>query len=139
MLDRIGFNSVTENKGGTFTFARLMYLDAQSDPILIHTSNLPIFEEGYFVARETLITIPTYLWEWDYVSQRIDALIKFISPGTDLLGIWWDHENNVWELARTLHFTDEEKAREYARAYEQREIWDIENNWAITAYEDISA
>ena len=136
MLDEIGFRSLIENKGATYTFAQLLHIDAPSVPLLVHTSNIPTFDDGYFVSCTTLMLYVDDAFTLDKLSGDIyDAWEKgFLNPNTECVGVWKDSRIktfDAWELSAVRHFTDITEAIEFAVRNEEFSMWDIKNDREI--------
>ena len=55
----------------------------------------------------------------------------------DLFGVWEDSDGKLW-IDNTHYFTDLDSALEFARAHNQRAIWDNQNAAAIDTRESVS-
>jgi hypothetical protein len=92
------------NGGGTF--------DHSGEPVT----------SGIAVAFEVLGTSPHF--PADTVALALDHAV----PG-ECVGLWWDHENNVWEVDRTYVFDPslEVLALAAARGLGERYVYDLTN------------
>lgn len=83
---------------------------------------------GIAVAFDILTTSDTF--PVDVVSVALDHAV----PG-EAVGIWWDHENGVWEVDRTYVFDPslEVLATAAARGLGERYVYDLDHAREVAA------
>lgn len=131
MLDQIGFDSLVDNEGGTFTFALMTHLSLPMDPILVNTTNVPYFTTGYFVCKETLFQIRHELFTLDTAINAVSKSLTQIDYGFELLGVWYDPEAELWEFCKTSHYQHWDDAERVGIGYDQDYVFDIKNNRSV--------
>lgn len=133
-LDKIGFDSMVNNKGATFTFATLKHVSAPYDDILIHATNIATFDDGYFVSVAAWASILNNEFTLEEFNSRIQAIMQWIDKATEFLGIWQSPLNNVWMIDASKHYESLEDAMIIARANGQSHIYDVKNNRSVPTH-----
>ena len=105
-----------ENSGGTFTFVGL---NAKNEH-RFQEKKMP--KGGYIVANKNSIeNVPVLR------SIYIEDFIKYSIIGHHI-GLWYDHDSAVWSIDEPRWIVRFDAAVTFARANNQKAIWDIENN-----------
>lgn len=83
---------------------------------------------GIAVAFEVLTTSPTFPIE------TVALALADAVPGV-AVGLWWDHENGVWEVDRTYVFDPslEVLALAAARGLDERYVYDLDHAREVAA------
>lgn len=131
MLDQIGFDSLVDNEGGTFTFALMTHLSLPIDPILVNTTNVPYFTNGYFVCKETLFQIERHAFTFENALVAVSKSLTQIDYGFELLGIWYNPITELWEFGKTSHYQHWDDAERVSIGYDQDYVFDIKNNRTV--------
>lgn len=128
-LDEIGFNSLYESKGGTYTFAFLTHVDAKNSPIMVSTTNLPEFQYGYFVTHHAIDVYSDEDFTQDRINKNIELYLShgLLFAALQFLGFWFDPELQSWFVDASIWFEDKTDAYKFAKSHGETAIWDNKN------------